>query len=502
MGCTNDPSFPTTASAAFPTTSTRENDFFSVINPTGSGLVYSTFLPDGTTGVDGSGWTLGTPGGIAVDIQGNAYITGAALPGFQTTAGAFQSVYPGLAGNAAPFLAKVNPSLSGTASLVYSTYLGGTNGALGDAGTGIAVDSAGNAYVTGWATSTDFPTTAGAYQRTGGGGFGTAFVAKLNPSLSGSALLVYSTYLGNADGYISQLPGVIDNNEQKDSPAIAVDSAGNVYIAGQTNSSTFPTTPGAFQTKISSSSGKNALSNYDAFISKLNATGSALVYSTYLGGNNEDCAVGIALDSQNNAYVTGVTRSSNFPVVNPLQKQLARGTNPNNGAPTGDVFVTTLNASGSALLFSTYFGGTGEDYGNGIAVNAAGDAYVTGSTGSSNFPTTAGAYQRTSGGGFAFMIDPPVDGTSPRSSRPPESSIVAALLPMPDSGSIDQPSPPAWNSGSVNQGRTNTGSITLSRSHERPSASEGARAVTGHAAKRAADALDTFWENWQIENAI
>jgi len=180
---------------------------------------------------------------------------------------------------------KLNPT--GTA-LVYSTYLGGTGN---DAGYGIAVDTAGNAYVTGVTYSTDFPTTTGAFQTTFGGGYGEAFVTKLNPT--GTAL-VYSTYLG---GTGSDIGG-----------GIAVDTAGNAYVTGSTGS-TFPTTAGAFQTTFGGV--------YDAFVTKLNPTGTALVYSTYLGGTGNDAGDGIAVDTAGNAYVTGFTESTDFPTTGP-----------------------------------------------------------------------------------------------------------------------------------------------------------------------------------------
>jgi len=238
-----------------------------------------------------------------------------------------------------------------------------------DAGTGVAVDSAGNAYVTGYTSSPNFPT-ANALQPTFGGGFGTvdAFVAKLNAT--GSAL-VYSTFLGGSSSDVAY--------------GIAVDSAGNAYATGYTRSSNFPTV-NAFQPTPSSS-------NQTAFVAKLNATGSALVYSTFLGGGGQEQGAGIAVDSAGNAYVTGYTASANFPMVNAFQATLGGGI---------DAFVAKLNATGSALVYSTFLGGTGgvfggAEEGTGIAVDSAGNAYVTGYTASSNFPAV-NAFQPTFGG--------------------------------------------------------------------------------------------------------
>jgi hypothetical protein len=422
--------FPTTPNAF----SQSGNGFVSVLNSTGSGLIYSTLLP----GVIGVGaFYQYSSGGIAVDSAGNAYVTGPAGSGLPTTSTAFQGTDGGSGTNA--FLAKFNPALSGTASLVYCTYLGGssTSGALGgDLGTGVAVDGSGNAYVTGQTVSSNFPTTPGAFQTTYGGN-GDAFVAKINPSLSGAASLVYSTYLGGSgtDGL-----DAVDTFYSKSAggfylftptgPGIAVDSSGNAFVGGFTSSTNFPTTAGAYETRIGSGHGV-------AFVTKLNPTGSQLVYSTYLGVNSTKNTfidavttqvTGIAVDASGNAHVTGLTRSTSFPLVNPLQKNLK-------GSGTADAFVSTLNAAGSGLLFSTYLGGSGDDFGQGIAVDGSGNTYVTGITSSSDFPTTAGAYQSSFGGdwdGFVAKISP--------SSSGPAAPVVAspsATSPAPASGSTE-----------------------------------------------------------------
>jgi hypothetical protein len=255
---------------------------------------------------------------------------------------------------------------SGTA-LLYSTYLGGSgSNNMGDAGVGIAVDSAGNAYVTGATSSSDFPTTAGAFQTTlKSSHFGNAFVTKLNAS--GTAL-VYSTYLGG---------GGADTSE-----GIAVDGSGNAYVAGNTWLSDFPTTVGAFQTTP-------GISN--VFVTKLNASGTGLIYSSRFGGNLRDACYGLAVDAAGNAYVTGFTGSANFPTT-PGAFQTTLGVADN-------AFVTKLNASGTALVYSTFLGGIGPDTGFGIAVDGFGNAYITGDTGSTDFPTTPGALQTTLRGG-------------------------------------------------------------------------------------------------------
>jgi hypothetical protein len=312
-----------------------------VIDPV---LAYSTYLA-------GSAHDGGA--GIAVDSAGNAYVVG-------TTEILFR--------HKDAFVNKVN---SDGSALLYSTYLGG---GLFDFGDSIAVDSAGNAYVCGFTDSTDFPT-ANALQPTLNGGF-DAFVTKINTN--GSAL-VYSTYLGGSN-----------NNNYGN--GIAVDSAGNAYVAGLTGSAEFPT--------------KNAIQpvyggNGDAFVTKINANGSALVYSTYLGGSHTDSYYGVsrasvAVDSAGNAYVSGSTQSTDFPTANAIQPSFAG---------RQDAFVTKFNSDGSALLYSTYLGRGGYEIGAAIAVDTAGNAYVTGTTFSTDFPTVNPIQSGIGGGGDAFVTE-------------------------------------------------------------------------------------------------
>ena len=338
-------------------------------------LLYSTYLGGANAyGLDGdkSYGVFEGSSGVAVDTDRNAYVVGTTgSTDFPTTAGAFQTAPGGCCGSYDVFVAKLNPNGSG---LVYSTYLGGSGW---DGGAAIAVDSAGNAYVTGYAGSTDFPTTRGAFQTTFGGG-ADAFVTKLNPSGSG---IVYSTYLGGRsyDG----------------SRAIAVDADGNAYVTGATVSTDFPTTSGAFQIIHSIAyppCDTDPLSwiCLDAFVVKLNPGGSGLVYSTYLGGVGPDAGYGIAVDASGQAYVTGDSTSTDFPTTVGAFQTTSGG--------YADVFVTKLNQSGSGLVYSTYLGGGSNEGGSGIAVDVAGDVYVTGQTYSTDFPTTMGAFRVTLGG--------------------------------------------------------------------------------------------------------
>src|ERR1022692_4291600 len=357
-GYTSSTDFPTT-SGAFQTScgrgcgSAHPDAFVTMLNPSGSALVYSTYL-------GGSSSDYGN--GIALDSSGNAYVTGqTGSANFPTTPGAFQTSCGGGCGSPDAFVTMLNPSGS---ALVYSTYLGGSSS---DYGNGIAVDSSGNAYVTGVTNSTDFPTM-NPLQPTYGGG-GDAFVAQLNPT--GSAL-VYSTYLGGSGDDFAY--------------DTAVDSSGNAFVTGITFSTNFPT-----MNPLQPTYGGNG----DAFVTKFNPTGSGLIYSTYLGGSGEDSSNGIAVDSSGNAYVTGGTSSPNFPTMNPLQPTFAG---------VQDAFVAQLNPTGSALVYSTYLGGSGDDTGQGIAADSSGNAYVTGQTGSANFPTMNPLQPTYGGGGYDAFV--------------------------------------------------------------------------------------------------
>jgi len=322
--------------------------FVTKLNPTGSALIYSTYL---------GGPEFDQGEAITVDAFGNAYVTGQAQSLNFPTLNPFQPINSN-PGRATGFVTK----LSSTGSLAYSTYLGGT----GDqAGTGIAVDSAGNAYITGEVCSDNFPT-ANPLQSSHRGGC-DAFITKL--SSTGSAL-VYSTYLGGSGFEAGR--------------AIAVDVAGNAYVTGETRSTNFPT-------KVPQQARNGGGS--DAFVVKLNAAGSALIYSTYLGGGSFDQGSGIAVDTNGNAYLTGETESTDFPITNPVQDGMGGGV---------DAFVAKLNATGS-FVYSTYLGGRGTDQGFGITVDFAGDAYVTGATGSNDFPT-ANPFQPAIGGSTDVFI--------------------------------------------------------------------------------------------------
>lgn len=313
-----------------------------VIDPV---IAYSTYLGGSN---DESHPLYGNPSSIAVDSTGNAYVTGVTTSiDFPTTAGADRT----LGGNLDAFVTKLSP----TGAVVYSTYLGGP---CEDHGRGIAVDAAGNAYVTGRAHD------GMCFEEGLSAG---ALVAKLSPT---GALRYFFTFGGNlADTSLGQ--------------AIAVDASGNAYITGLTSSPDFPTTVGAFRRTFCNGF------FHDGFVAKVNAAGTALVYSTYLCGSEHESPNDIAIDAVGNAYVTGSTHSHDFPTVNALQ--------PVHPGGPADVtgFVTKVNATGSNLLYSTYLGGRFNTVAQGITVDAQGNAYVTGETESDDFPTTPGVLRRT-----------------------------------------------------------------------------------------------------------
>lgn len=351
-GITGSSDFPTTPGAFDTGHNVDWDTFMAKLNPSGSGLAYATFL-----GGDGEDWGRA----ITVDGTGSAYVTGyTGSIDFPTTPGAFDTSYNG---DWDAFAAKLNPAGSG---LVYATFLGGSSS---DNGRAIAVDGLGNAYVTGNTTSNNFPTTPGAFDRSHNGEM-DVFLAKLNQVGSG---LVYATFLGGS--------GLDIGN------AVAVDGAGSAYVAGYTRSSDFPTTPSAFD--------RSHNGDIDAFVAMLNPAGSGLTYATFLGGSDLDMGFAIAVDRTGSAYVTGHTGSSNFPSTPGAFDTGHNG--------SYDTFVVKLNPAGSGLAYATFLGGGGLEWGGVIAVDGAGSAYVTGSSSSSDFPTTPGAFDTSYNGSDAFV---------------------------------------------------------------------------------------------------
>jgi len=292
---------------------------------------------------------------IATDASQNIYLVGET----------YSQDFPGAApsnsrGSGDAFIVKLSPTGS---QILYSIVLGGSGY---DSARGVAVDSAGNVYVTGLTGSPNFPTTAGAFQPNASSfGQSNAFVVKLSPA----GIVVYSTYLGGASTDVGY--------------AIAVDSTGAAYVAGSTNSTNFPVTSGAPQSRFKGGT--------DGFVAKLDPTGATLIYGTYIGGENIDLCSGIAVDGSGAAFVTGTTSSTAFPVVAALDGTLAG---------SSDAFLAKISPAGTSFVFSTYLGGESADNGNVVRLDSSGNAYVGGNTMSTAFPVTSRVVQTTLNGSY------------------------------------------------------------------------------------------------------
>jgi hypothetical protein len=333
-------------------------------------MEYSTFLGGGSED---------RAHGMALDAQGNIYLTAPIQStNFPTTPNALQTSSAGI------FVAKIN---AGGDSLVFSTYLGGSYGA--NYAHGVAVDKEGCVYIAGNTTQADFPTTPGAFSRTFHGPadqfHGDAFVVKLNPE---GNKVIYSTFLG---GKGMDICG-----------KIAVDAEGNAYILGSTSSRDFPVTAGAFDTTFNGGSGDG---RDDIFVAKLNTEGSNLIYCTYIGGSATDSyGNDILVDNSGCVYFAATTASSDFPTTPNAYDTSYNGGSGNFGA--GDGVLVKLNAAGTALEYSTFIGGSGDDFANCLALDIQGNIYVGGAANSANFPITPDAYSRENkNGGFMAKFD-------------------------------------------------------------------------------------------------
>src|SRR6266576_5446896 len=362
-----------------PTPTNSGAAFVAELDPTGTQLLYSTYLAGTTSN------SLETAFGVAVDASGKVYVTGITFATDFPTKNALP--YPGSA-NGIAFVTKLDPTVSGSdlASVIYSTFLGGTGGDFGNA---IAADASGSAYVAGLTDSTtDFPTL-NAFQSSPNNPSGTAFLARIDTTPSGSASLIYSTYLGGTGANSANSLHFGD-----EAFGVDVDSSHNAYVTGQTssNDSTLTTT-GAYQTTppVGNTLGSVFVSRIDTTLS---GTGS-LVYSTYLAGSTSDLGFAIALGPGNVAYVTGTTGSTDFPST--------AGAFDTSGSTNGKAFVTLVDTSksgSSSVPYSTYLGGTSGDTGFGIRVDGSGNAYVVGTASSTDFAGAGtlnrlGAFQPT-----------------------------------------------------------------------------------------------------------
>ncbi len=455
-GYTTSLQFPVgnpTQSTHFPT----DEVFVTKLNPTGTTLIYSVYLGGTNTN---SSVTVDQGEAVAIDSTGNIYLTGETnSTDFPVTAGAIQ---PNLNGccDSDVFITKLNAAGN---QLLYSTYLGGDFG--NEQGTDIAVDSAGAIYTVGFTNSLNFPVTPGAFQTTGGvaqnGGIIDGFVAKINPATSS---LVYGTYLGgsnadkiekmvltsagdvllvgdtnspnfptkpgayqplpngsccNYDAFVAKLNsngtdlvfstylGGATGNDF--GTGIGVDSTGSILVGGYTGSTDFPVTSGVIQP----TGGVNPVSGiYDGFVTRLNSSGSALAFSTYLGGSGTDQVLDLTVDSIGNAHMVGLTASPDFPLVDPLQ--------PAFGGGAYDGFVAEIGSTGTTLVHSTYLGGSGNEIPWSVFVDASHNAFVGGTTTSVNFPTHTPYQASNQGGNDAFLV---------KISPCPVLSIQPAVLP-------------------------------------------------------------------------
>lgn len=371
-GLTESNSFPTSPGGFDTTYSGFGDAFVAKLDPEGSRLAYATFLGGGDDFIRDYG------GGIAVDELGSAHVTGyTGSSDFPFTADAFDISFNG--GSYDAFVVKLNPS---GRALVYATFLGGSGY---DYGNGIAVDGTGSTYVAVMTGSRDFPTTVEAFD-TGYNGGSDAFVVKLNPSGSG---LAYATFLGGSgNDWVAE---------------IVVDGTGNAYVTGGTGSADFPTTAGAFDTGFN---GPYTGPYGDTFVAKLNSAGSGLIYATFLGGGGDDSCFSIAVDETNSAYVAGRTSSIDFPTTPD-----AYDTSFNGG--DDDAFVAKLDPAGNRLAYSTFLGGSSTEEGRSISVDGSNSALVTGSTASSDFPSTPGTLDSTSSGYDAFVVKLNPNGSGP-----------------------------------------------------------------------------------------
>ncbi len=365
VGWTASLDFPTSPNAVDTSFNGGGSDIFVFkLSPFGSELAYSTFL-GGSASLDGreEAWD------IAVDASNRAYVTGwTRSSDFPTTPGAFDTSFNG---DTDVFVVKLNGLGS---ALQYATFVGRDGH---DYGFGIALDASGHAFVTGNTECEDFPLTAGAFDTTYNGGLFDIFVIQLNTT--GSAL-AYGTLLGGSDW---------DHGQD-----IALDAFGHIYVTGSTRSEDFPTTSGVV--------GPTFRGDAEGFVARFDLGDGGLDFATYLGGWGWDQGDGIALDTAGNAFVVGHTKSPDFPTTpGAIDRNLSGGS---------DAFVVKLDSMGVELGYGTYLGGGSSDYGHDIAVDGTGRAYVIGETNSADFPTSAGAFDRTFNGGsddvFVTVFDP------------------------------------------------------------------------------------------------
>ncbi|MBN2572812.1 MAG: SBBP repeat-containing protein [Ignavibacteriales bacterium] len=353
-GYTASTDYPTEGDAFDLSHNGQTDAFFTILNSDGTALEISTFL-GGNSDDYGNSITI-HPDAEDIYITGETYSTD-----FPTTAGAYDESFNGYSD---VFVTRFGSDQS----LRYSTYIGGVEGH--DLGLSITIDNERYSYVTGYTKASDFPTTAGVYDQSFND-YEDAFILKLN---SDGSNLLFSTYIGG--------------NDYERGYSIKVDLNGNAYITGETHSTDFPTTSGAYD--------KSYNGNCDVFATKLNSNGSDLIYSTFIGGSGIDNGKSIAINYFGNAYIFGQTASTNYPVTSDAYDPTHNG-----GL---DIFVTKLNSIGSNLVYSTFIGGTYDDWEGSIDIDNDGNVYLTGCTASSNYPTTPGAFDESFNGNYDVFV--------------------------------------------------------------------------------------------------
>ncbi|HET7078451.1 MAG TPA: SBBP repeat-containing protein, partial [Chloroflexia bacterium] len=394
VGFTNSTDFPRMAPIQASYGGGTNDGFITKLNPTGSALLYSTYL-----GGNDSDKIFN----IAFDAQDNVYVVGETNSTNFPRVNAYQPV---LHGWADAFVARLN---AGGSTLIYSTYYGGNDG---DGGYGLTVDASGNAYIAGIARSANL-SLVNPYQPAFGGGSYDAYVARFSPD--GSSL-TYATYLGGSGNDVAE--------------GIALDTAGNIYLTGWTSSTNFPRA-NALQVQYGGGT-------YDAFLTNLTANGASLVYSTYLGGSGEDAAYALAVDGAGKAYIAGYTTSDNFPVTDPVQPTYGGGTT------LGDAFLAMVHASGTAVGYATYLGGADDDASWDVAIDSGGGAYITGVTNSTNFPLAGTPVQGIYGGssdGYVARISNPSATPTATQTATATSTAIATDTPAPTGTATDTPAP-------------------------------------------------------------
>jgi Abnormal spindle-like microcephaly-assoc'd, ASPM-SPD-2-Hydin/Beta-propeller repeat len=381
-GDTNATNFPVTANA-FQNTAAKGGVFLAELDSTGANLLYSTYLAGSQGGEN--------PVSLALDSNKNAYILGRTYDlDFPVTPTAFQASNPTNLSNpnkGTIFLTRLDPSKNGSAALIYSTFLGGTTVEFPES---VAVDSAGNAYMTGNTASSDFPTTPSAYSSAPNNQYGDVFLTRIDTTKSGAASLSYSTYFGgayNTYGTASDVGGAV---------LVQPNSVAAVVGYSYANTGGFPTTPNALDTTGNAPWSKTFLARFDT-----TKSGSAsLLYSTLWGGTTSDLVFAGAIDAAGNLYMTGTTSSSDFPTSAGAPMALYPGKQ--------CTFVTEFDPTGATVLFSTYWGGDqlpgSAAYGMAVDTASPANVYISGET-APTFPVTPGAYQtKFQGGSDSFVV--------------------------------------------------------------------------------------------------